>query len=344
MPAGPCFAQANPPAAPAKAQEAKPPAASGAAETIPPAAANALFPAVVARVDGKAILGRDLENQVRQELTSIGSPEWKNLRGEYRGELFLRYITALINSRLLYQAAAAAGVKVSDAEVQAEMQNLAKSYRNDAEMNAALAAQNIDRTILQQNLLENLTMAKYVEENVNKKITVTQEELAKYYSGNPEQFHHPDIVRTSHILIRPTDDSPEQDVVARERAEALLARVKKGEDFAKLARENSVDASASRGGDMGFATREAMGDTYADAAFALPIGGVQLVKTQYGYHVLRVTEKKKEGLATLEEVKEELTDYLRRQKSQEALDTLVRQLREKAKVEILLSLDDVIKS
>ncbi len=87
-----------------------------------------------------------------------------------------------------------------------------------------------------------------------------------------------------------------------------------------------------------------MGDTYADAAFALPIGGVQLVKTQYGYHVLRVTEKKKEGLATLEEVKEELTDYLRRQKSQEALDTLVRQLREKAKVEILLSLDDVIKS
>jgi peptidyl-prolyl cis-trans isomerase C len=322
--------------APAPAQEAKQQPKPAEDEVIPPAAPNAIFPAVVARVNGKAILGRDLEELIRRELASIGNPEWNNLREDYRGQLTLSQLTVLINSKLLFQKATASGTKVTEAEVQAELQKIAKNYKSDAEMNADLASQNTDRAALEKSLYETLAMSKYVDETIGKKIVVTPEELSKYYSSNPTQFNHPDIVRTSHILIQPAEDTPQQDAIAKDRAEALLARVKKGEDFAKLARENSVDRSASQGGDMGFAAKESMAPEYVEAAFSLPVGSVKLIKSQYGYHIIKVTDKKKEGLATLEEVKQELTEFLKNQKAQAELTKLMNQLRDSAKIELLI--------
>jgi peptidyl-prolyl cis-trans isomerase C len=323
-------------AAPAQDQAAKPQPKPEADEVIPPAAPNAIFPAVVARVNGKAILGRDLEELVRRELSSIGNPEWKNLREDYRGQLTLNLLTTLINSKLIYQKAVASGIKATDAEVQAEFQKIAKTFKSDAEMNIALAEQNTDRATLERTLHETLTMSKYVNEVIGKKITVTPEELAKYYQGNPDEFKHPDIVRTSHILIPIAGDTPDQDAKAKERAESLLARIKKGEDFAKLAKENSVDASASQGGDIGFSSKDSLTPEYADAAFSLPVGGMKVIKSQYGYHVIKVTEKKKEGTSSLEEVKDQLTEFMKSQKSQAELTKLVNELRNQAKIEILI--------
>lgn len=305
-------------------------------EEIPPAAPDALFPAVVARVNGKPILGRDLERVVRGQLADIGDPEWNSLREDYRGQLVMASLTSLISSKLIYQKATAVGVKATDAEVQTEMQKITKSFKSDADMNVALANQHTDRATLEKDLYRDIAIKKYIDENVTKKIVITQDELAKYYSEHPTEFQHPDIVRTSHILIIPAGGTAEQDTAAKQRAEALLARVKKGEDFARLARENSMDGSASQGGDIGFASKEALAPEYAEAAFSLPIGGVQIIKTQYGYHILKVTEKKKEGLSTLQEVKDQLTEFLKNQKSEAELTKLVNQLRDQGKVEILI--------
>jgi peptidyl-prolyl cis-trans isomerase C len=79
-----------------------------------------------------------------------------------------------------------------------------------------------------------------------------------------------------------------------------------------------------------------MAPEYAEAAFSLPVGGIKLVKTQYGYHIIKVTDRKKEGLAPLEEVKTELMQFLKNQKSQTELDKLVNELRNTAKIEILI--------
>ncbi len=315
---------------------AKPLPAPADEEDIPPAVPDALFPAVVARINGKSIFGRDLERIIRRELASIGSPEWKNLREDYRGQLVAAGLGTLINSRLIYEKAIAAGMKATELEVRAELQKIAKNFKSDAEMNTALAAEMMDRASLEKDLYENLVMAKYIEENINKKTTVSAEELAKYYAANPSEFQHPDIVRTSHILIRPAGDTAEQEAIAKQRAEALLARAKKGEDFARLARENSIDASASEGGDIGFVSKDFPAPEYAQAAFSLPVGGIALVKTTAGYHVLKVTAKKSAGLPTLEEVKPELTEFLKDQKAQAELAKLINQLRDQAKIEILI--------
>jgi parvulin-like peptidyl-prolyl isomerase len=194
----------------------------------------------------------------------------------------------------------------------------------------------MDRAALQKQIAQSVAISKFIEENVTKKITVTPEEAAKYYREHPSEFQHPEIVRSSHILIRPAGDTPEQDNLAKQRAEAILARVNKGEDFAKLAKENSVDSSASQGGDIGFSSKESLTPEYANAIFSMPVGSVKLVKSGFGYHILKVTDKKKEGLSTLEEVKDQLNAFLRNQKGQEELTKLVNQLRDQAKIEILI--------
>jgi parvulin-like peptidyl-prolyl isomerase len=306
----------------------------------PTPANDALFPAVVARVNGVEIPGRALEDLVRRELSTIGNPEWKNLRGEYRGQLVLTNLTLLINSKLIFQKAAASGIKATNLEVQAEMQKIEKTFKNEAEMNKALANENMDRAALEKNIFERLTASKYVDATLKNKIAVTPEEAAKFYSSsNQEELQHPDIARTSQILIKVTGE----DAAAKKRAEALLARIQKGEDFAKLARENSMDSSAAQGGDTGYASKDSLAPEYADAAFSLPVGTIALVRTQAGYHVIKVVDRKKEGLFTLEEIKPQLIERLKNKKYQEELDKLVKQLRENANIEILISAGELLK-
>ncbi len=334
--AGWCFAQTAPKTqAPAPKAGTPEPAKSEDEDVIPPAEPNAIFPAVVARVNGKPVLGKDLEAFVLRELAPIGNPKWTDLREDYRSQLTIAGLETLLRTKLLYQKAVASGTKATSAEVQTELQRISKSFKDDAEMNTALANQLSDRASLEKDLYQSLTVARYVDENVNKKITVAPEEVTKYYTGHPGEFQHPDVVRTSHILI-PAGETLEQDAIAKKKAEGILARIKKGEDFAKLAKEYSTDGSASQGGDVGFNAKDALAPEYGDAAFTLPIGGVKLIKSEFGYHIVKVADKKKEGLYTLEDVKDQLTTFLKNQKIQAELAKLVNQLRDEAKVEILI--------
>ncbi|MDI9612250.1 MAG: peptidylprolyl isomerase [Acidobacteriota bacterium] len=304
-----------------------------AAQTPAP---GSIFPAVVATIDGQPVPGRELEVLIHRELARIGNPDWKDLREDYRDQLTVAAITSILNSRLLYQKAVAEGVQVADAEVQAEMDKIAKNYVSDAEMNDDLARQMLDRDQLRENLRQTLTIGKYMEAAVSKSVSVTQEELTKYYTEHPSEFAHPDIIRASQILI-PRGATPEQDALARQRAEGLLARAKKGEDFAKLAREHSSDGTAATGGDLGYAAKNALIPEFAEAAFALAIGDCGLVETSSGYRVIKVMDKKAEGVATLEEATPQLTEMLRSQKEQAELEKLIQQLRENTKIEILIS-------
>lgn len=314
-------------------------ALAGQEEQIPPAGPGAIFPAVVARVNGRAILGRDLEQRVRAQLAPIGNPVWKDLREDYRLELTSNALGSALAEELIYQKAIAAGVKVPAADVQAEFAKAAKSFANDAAVNVALAERGLDRASLTKEMERNLVIGKYINDNVTSKITVTPEEAAEYYKSHTEEFRHPDMVRTSHILIIVTEGATaDQDRLARQRAEAILARARKGEDFAKLAQETSMDSSASQGGDIGYVTPGQVDPAYQAAAFSLAVGALSdPVRSRVGYHIIKVTDKKREGIATLDESRVQLTEFLKNQKSDRQLQQLVEQLRKEAKIEILIT-------
>ncbi len=154
------------------------------------------------------------------------------------------------------------------------------------------------------------------------KKAVTPEAAQKLYDETTKALKPEEEVRARHILVE-----------EEAQAKAALARVRKGEDFAKVAIELSKDpGSGKEGGDLGFFAKDRMVAPFAEAAFGLKVGDVsEPVKTQFGWHVIKVEEKRTKPLPKFEDVKGEIEAYLVRKAQQD----VILALRDKAKVERL---------
>jgi peptidyl-prolyl cis-trans isomerase D len=160
---------------------------------------------------------------------------------------------------------------------------------------------------------------RYVEislAQLSAKISVSEEQLKAYYEDQktktPERFTQPEQRRVRHILLAVND--PKEDATVKAKAEAILKRAQGGEDFAKLAKENSQDpGSAAQGGDLGFAERKVFVAEFADAAFGMKEGEIAgPVKTQFGYHILKLDAIQPATVKTFEQARADLeTEYRR---------------------------------
>jgi peptidyl-prolyl cis-trans isomerase C len=177
------------------------------------------------------------------------------------------------------------------------------------------------------------------------KINVSDADVKKFYDDNPSKFEQPEMVRASHILLSIKDPdtnkdmSEDQKAAKRKKAEDLLKRARAGEDFAKLAKENSEDpGSKDKGGEYQFA-RGQMVPEFETAAFTLKTNEVSdIVTTQYGYHIIKLSEKIPAKKVELAKVAPEVKDYLKQQemqKHQQDLQDYLEKLKKDSKVEIL---------
>jgi len=154
--------------------------------------------------------------------------------------------------------------------------------------------------------------------------TVTEDEIAASYEVNKTQYSHPDQRRASHILLRVEPDATEEQVAEiRARAEGILARVQGGEAFEPLAQTLSEDpSSAARGGDLGFFERERMVPEFADAAFTTAAGQfAPVTQSQFGFHVIQVTDARAAGTSPLSDVREQIELSLKARRAQQVLAT-----------------------
>lgn len=148
---------------------------------------------------------------------------------------------------------------------------------------------------------------------------VTDEAMRKLYDDSVKSMPVEEEVRARHILL-PTE----------EEAKKAFDRVKGGEDFAKVAKELSKDPGSSDGGDLGYFTKERMVPEFATAAFALKVGEIsQPVKSQFGWHVIKVEDRRKKEPPAFEQVKDQIAEYLVRKAQQD----LILKLRAEAKIE-----------
>jgi peptidyl-prolyl cis-trans isomerase D len=161
------------------------------------------------------------------------------------------------------------------------------------------------------------------QEALRAKVTVTGQQIERSYNDNIQQYSTPEQVRASHILIKSTGKA-EDDEAAKKKAEELLAKVKAGGDFADLAKKNSQDeGSAAKGGDLDFFPRGQMVAEFDKVAFALPPGQISdLVKSQFGYHIIKVTDKRPATTKTLAEVRTQIEDQLKYEQAQSAAQKL----------------------
>lgn len=163
----------------------------------------------------------------------------------------------------------------------------------------------------------------YIElslEDFAKQVSVPEQDAVNYYKEHKESFSAPERVRARHILIDSKKSEAEASKKAKEKADNILAQIKKNpSSFAKLAKENSIDSgSAAKGGDLGWFTRGQMIPEFEKAAFALkrPNEVSQVVETKFGYHIIQLVEHKNAEVRPFAEIKAHIIEQLKREKAQ----------------------------
>ena len=167
-------------------------------------------------------------------------------------------------------------------------------------------------------------------EQARQTVAVPQADIQRYYNDNSQQYTSPERVRASHILL---NTGGKDEAAVRKQAEELLAKIKAGADFAELAKKYSEDpGSKEKGGDLDFFPRGQMVPEFEQAAFSLQPGQVSdLVKTQYGFHIIKVVEKQAGSTQTLDQVRAQIQQTLAAQIADRQITDRARQLAEKIK-------------
>ena len=181
-----------------------------------------------------------------------------------------------------------------------------------------------------------------LEREMKSLVKVTDADVKKFYTDNPDKFEQPETVKASHILIGTLDTEGKELAAAdkaakRKKIEDLLARAKKGEDFAKLAKENSEDpGSKDNGGEYEF-PRGQMVPEFESTAFALKKSGdiSEVVTTQFGYHIIKLTAKNPAKTITLIDATPRISEFLLRQGAGKLIPGYIEKVEKDAGVEIL---------
>ena len=227
----------------------------------------------------------------------------------------------LITRRLVAQEGKKQGVVVADQEVKAEVERIIKEqFGSEEEFLNALSYYGLTREGLEENIRIDLTIKKVL----GAKAQVSEEEVREYFDQHREEFDQPEMVHARHILV-----------ATEQEAKEIRQRLLDGADFAALAKEKSTDtASSQAGGDLGFFGRGKMVPEFEEAAFTLAVGDTsQPVKTQHGYHIIQVLEKKPAQAADYDKVKEEARKRATDDKIQGMVPQWLDSLRASAKIE-----------
>ncbi|MFC5702745.1 peptidylprolyl isomerase [Cohnella faecalis] len=225
----------------------------------------------------------------------------------------------LIQEELVKQEAQKKGIVISDKEVEAEIAKIKKRFPSESDFEAALQQSGLTLEDLKKQLSMQLRIFKLLEPRVK----VTDEEVKQYFEANKASFDQPEEVRASHILVS-----------TKAEADEIMKQLKAGADFAKLAKEKSIDeGSKNAGGDLGFFGKGVMVLEFEKAAFSLKVGELsEPLKTQFGYHIIKVTGRKEAKVATLENNKTEIRGQILQQKVDELSAAWLKELKSKAQI------------
>ncbi len=273
---------------------------------------------VIATVGDVKITEKELKNRMEPIFYMNGKTKMTHEEIDYYEQNMIDYITT---TEMLYQAGLKNKVKVDkkelDNQYKALMATISQTFAMDEK--TYLNKFNLKKDDVKKSLEKEAIAAKYIDE-VSK---VSDKEVEKYYNENKKDF---DEIKASHILIKNTDENEEKldDAKIKENkklAEDVLKKALEGEDFAALAKKYSEDTSSQLGGDLGFFGKGKMVPEFEKAAFSLNKGQIypKVVKTQFGYHIIKKTDEKEK---TFDEVKDSLKEQLVLEKQNKLIEKL----------------------
>jgi peptidyl-prolyl cis-trans isomerase C len=299
---------------------------------------------VIATVNGTNIMESQVQSRIDGEYKPMlakyaaQSPE---LAAQQEKMLRQALTNSLVVECLLNEEARKAKIEVTDADLTAEMTKRLAAMNPPMTLEQyqkIVEAQGGDFEATKRGHARELRYSRLFDAKFGGTLAVTEADAKKYYDENIKEFQVPEQIRASHILIstKPTDpngDPNQVKVQAKRKAEDLLKKAKEGADFAALAKENSSCPSAAQGGDLGSFPRGQMVKPFEDAAFALKVGQISdLVETEFGYHIIKVTEHQDPNQIAFDKAKTNIVEQLTQQKRQDAARKYVDSLRQSAKI------------
>ena len=277
---------------------------------------DAVEEGVKAKVNDKVITQEEYDKQLsfykKVAETQYGEGAWdmKVAEGQTIGNYYeSTLLDQLISDLVLVDAAEKEGIKVTDEELDGELQEFKSYMETDDKYKQFLESYGMNEDYLKESLRKEYVINHYLSSKIEN-LEPTDEELQTLFNS----LKMNESVRASHILVKTEDE-----------AKNVIDRLNKGESFEDLATELSIDtASKDKGGDLDYFSYSEMVQPFSDAAFSMEAGQIsEPVKSEFGYHIIKVTDKKVDDTVTLETKKDELTKYYKSLKYQELLNKLI---------------------
>ena len=242
----------------------------------------------------------------------------------------------LISAELLYQESKKADLGDLKQDIEQQFGNIKNGFPSEDEFKKILNDNGVSEKELKEDIKKGVYINAFLEKTLYKDVAISEADKKKEYENNEERLNLPEQVKASHILIRVQEDAAKEDRdKAREKIDDLRKRAGSGEDFGDLAKENSEDGSASNGGDLGFFGKGMMVPSFEEVAFSLEKGKISdVIETQFGYHIIKVTDKQDARKLTYEEVEPDIVRFLTTRKKEDMLAGFVDEIKKTAKIEM----------
>jgi len=245
-------------------------------------------------------------------------------------------LNQMIDKELLYQDSQAKEIKVPEARVTEELASVKQRFPSEKEYLDALAGIDMSEADLTREIQRGMAIQQLIKDNVIQETDVSDAESRAFYDQNANMFKKPEQIQARHILIKVEDDATEaQKAEAHTKIEMVRKKALDGEDFAALASEYSEGPSSAKGGDLGYFGRGQMVKPFDDAAFALEPGKIsEIVETQFGYHIIEVTDRQPASVVSYETAQAQIVERLKQEKSRREIQQYIEALRAKADIKL----------
>lgn len=310
------------------------PAAATDGDKTPPAAADgepARLTGPVATVNGIEIPAEEFYSE-RDKITSRGA----KIPADRLARIEQNILKRLIEKRLIDHAVAQANVVVPESDLTEGFEEYKKRFQSDEQFENYLKHGRVTKESIEERIRDRRALELLLEKQGE--MEVTDEAAREFYEKNERFYTEKAGVRASHILIKLAQNAPEEEEAkALGKVKAAQEALAKGEDFAAVATRMSEGPTAPKGGDLGFFGEGRMVKEFQDVAFAMKVNDVSdPVRTRFGYHIIKVTDRREDRKKDFEEVKDQIIKSLKNKKFFTERRKLLADLEKKATIEKFL--------